>query len=318
MVAANISKGTYNHKNTEGLSAMSRFTRFSLSDNTLGMKCAITSLLPILRNDKIPLRVRKKLGKLIGSPAPDRPFHIKVFGAAYEGKTGNHQDDKIYSYGSHEAATLRAMRDILAYQKSKGQKPVYLDIGTNVGQHLIAVAGNATAAFGFEPWGKVRAIAQHNLDINGFGHVKIMPYGLSDADAQLPYFPPEGGNLGVGSFAVANDSATVTLEVRKGDTALAEFNIAPTLLKIDTEGFEAHVLRGLKETIEKYRPAIVFELSEQTRKDFPSLEVMRAFFPKGYSFHGICRSREMPKILPYSPNKRFENLLAWPEEVFPL
>jgi len=275
--------------------------------------------LPFLRNDKIPLRIRKKFGKLTGSPTPDNVFQVRLFDAVFEGKTGNHQDDKIYLYGSHEPATLRLMRGILTHNAKNGIKPVYLDIGTNVGQHLIAVSGLAHDAYGFEPWESVRERAVKNLDLNDFTHVKVMPYGLSDMAAMLPYFPPASGNLGVGSFRTeAKDKAEpVTLEVRRGDDVIDEMEIAPSLLKIDTEGFESNVLRGLKNTLEKFRPAVVFELSDLSRKDFSSLESIKAFFPEGYGIYGILRSREYPRVVPYEGAGKFENLLACPAEKFP-
>ena len=278
----------------------------------------LSPLLPLLRNDLIPLRLRKKIGKLAGSPAAGQPFQIKVFGALFEGQTGNHQDDKIYTYGSHEAATLRLMRAILEHQQKNGMEPVYLDIGTNVGQHLVAVAGKARYAYGFEPWERVRERALKNLALNDFSHVQVLPYGLSDQDAHLPYFPPAGGNLGVGSFAADQGAEAITLEVRKGDPVIAQLGIKPTLLKIDTEGFESYVLRGLKETLARHRPAVVFELGDETRKDFTSYDVMKSYFPEGYSFYGILRSRECPKLVPYVHGRKYENLLAWPDAKFPL
>ncbi len=274
----------------------------------------LPALLPLLRNDLIPLRLRKKIGKLAGSPATGLTFQVKVFDAFFEGQTGNHQDDKIYTYGSHEAATLRLMRTILEHQEN----PVYLDIGTNVGQHLVAVAAKARYAYGFEPWGMVRDRALRNLALNDFSHVQVLPFGLSDQDAHLPYFPPAGGNLGVGSFAADQGAAPITLEVRKGDPVIAELGIKPTLLKIDTEGFESYVLRGLKDTLEHHRPAVVFELGDESRKDFGSLEDLQKFFPQGYSFHGILRSRECPSLVPFRAGKKYENLLAWPEKTFSL
>lgn len=273
----------------------------------------LSALLPLLRNDSIPLRLRKKIGKIVGHPPKGMDFQVKVFDAIFEGQTGNHQDDKIYTYGSHEAATLRLIRTILGQQAARGLEPVYLDIGTNVGQHLVAVASKAKYAYGFEPWGKVRDRALRNLALNDFGHAQVLPYGLSDQDASLPYFPPAGGNLGVGSFAADQGAEPITLEVREGDPVIAELGIKPTLLKIDTEGFESYVLRGLKKTLEQHRPAVVFELGDESRKDFGSLEDLQKFFPAGYSFYGILRSRECPKIKPFKAGKKYENLLAWPE-----
>lgn len=274
----------------------------------------LPALLPVLRNDLIPLRLRKKIGKIAGHPPAGMKFQVKVFGALFEGQTGNHQDDKIYTYGSHEAATLRLMRSILDHHQKNGVEPVYLDIGTNVGQHLVAVAAKARYAYGFEPWDKVRDRALSNLALNDFGHVQVLPFGLSDQDAHLPYFPPAGGNLGVGSFAADQGAAPITLEVRKGDPVIEQLGIKPTLLKIDTEGFESYVLRGLKETLAAHRPAVVFELGDESRKDFGSLQALQAFFPTGYRFYGILRSRECPKLVPFASGKKYENLLAWPDE----
>lgn len=281
---------------------------------------AMASLLPLLRNDKIPLRLRKKIGKLAGHPAPGIDFQVRMFDALFEGKTGTHQDDKIYLYGSHEAATLRLMRNILAAQRRKGITPCYLDIGTNIGQHLVAVAGLAARAVGFEPWDKVRDVALKNLSINQFQHVNVMPYGLSDQSAHLPYFPPATGNLGIGSFMPEAEGTAqpITLEVRRGDDVIEDMGITPTLIKIDTEGFESYVLKGLKKTIEQHRPAIVFELGDLSRRDFTTLDSIKSFFPKGYSIHGILRSREYPSVIPYRDDRKFENLLAWPEDKFRL
>lgn len=278
------------------------------------------ALLPLLRNDKIPLRLRKKIGKIDGLPQPDMTFQVRLFDAVFEGKTGPHQDNKIYMYGSHEASTLRLMRTILESQRKNGKRPVYLDIGTNIGQHLIAASGLAAQAFGFEPWETVRASALRNVAINQYTHVEIMPFGLSDQNAHLPYFPPASGNMGNGSFVPEADDngAPITLEVRRGDDVVKNLQIAPTLLKIDTEGFESYVLRGLKETLAMHRPAVIFELAELSRRDFTSLDVIKSYFPDGYSIHGILRSREYPKLEPYRAGAKYENLLAWPEGAFTL
>ncbi len=277
-------------------------------------------LLKFMRNQALPLRLRKKVGKFIGSPQPGTRFKIKVFDALFEGETGSHQDDKIFYYGAHEPATLRLMRDIMEYQAAQGMDPVYLDIGTNIGQHLIAVASKARYAYGFEPWSKVRDEALKNLALNDFGHVQVLPFGLSDVSAQLPYFPPVKKNLGCGSFMpeAENVGKPITLEVRKGDDVVGELGIKPTLLKIDTEGFEQYVLRGLHDTIAAHKPAVVFELGDLSRKDFETLEDLYRYFPRDYSFHGIMRSCEKPHLEEYNPDHKYENLLAWPEADFKL
>lgn len=277
-------------------------------------------LLDLLHDTRLPLRLRKKIVKLCGSPDAGIPFAALVFSSLYAGQTGNHMDDKIYLYGCHEPATIRLMRAILTYQKSIGTSPVYLDIGTNTGQHLIGTGSVAEAAVGFEPWSVAFERAQGNIARNNLGQIRVMPYGLSDQEAVLSYHPPEGNNLGTGMFVKdekASSPENLSLRVRKGDDVVAELGLRPTLLKIDTEGHEDSVLRGLRQTLQICRPAIVFEYSDLSRKALSSAGARDALFDDRYSFYGILRSREFPKLEPFDPSKKYENVLAWPEATLP-
>lgn len=264
----------------------------------------------ILKNPDIPLRVRKKFRKFLKKPDVGQNFIAPLFEYAYHGQTGNHQDDKIYTYGMHEPATIRFMRAVLRFQTEKNIVPVYADIGTNMGQHLLAICGLAHKAFGFEPWGVVRTVAQKQLDTNGVSNTLIFPFGLSDEDASLSYTRPANNNLGTGMFV--EKGGTDILDVRVGDPVFEEMGVAPSLLKIDTEGFEDRVLRGLKQTIAKANPVIVFEYSTHTRQIMTDEDAFRYLLTKGYRLYGIKPSREFPAFAPFNVHKKFENVIAWP------
>lgn len=274
-------------------------------------------LLKLTRNPHIPLTLRKKAGKLRPKPPAGQVFRSNIFGHAYEGTTGNHMDDKIYAYGAHEPATIRLMRAILEWQRRNGVSPVLLDIGTNKGQHLIAAAALSDKAYGFEPWQAVREKAEKNVTLNAFSHVKIFPFGLSDKDAELPFYAPKGDNFGVGSFAGAGGEASLKLPVRCGDDIMKQYGIMPTLIKIDVEGFERPALEGLSKTIRACRPAIIFEYSRMSAPDFDPPESRETTFGNGYRYFGIRPSREMPRLTGFIPGRRYENILAWPEEAPP-
>jgi FkbM family methyltransferase len=269
-------------------------------------------LLKVTRSPSIPLTVRKKLLRT-RSIARGRSFRARIFEGIYHGITGSHLDDKVFLYGLHEAATIRLMRTILATDRRAGRRTVLVDIGTNTGLHVLGCAALADDVFGFEPWAPVREAARRNLEESGFRNVRLFDFGLSDADARLPFAPPSGTNLGVGSFAAAADGGGVELEVRRGDDVLAAEAIAPTLIKIDTEGFERRVLAGLGDTLARHRPAVVFEWNEHSRSDLPDASTVAGVFPAGYRVYGIARSRETPRLVPFRGRGRFENLLAWPD-----
>src|SRR5262245_13820259 len=113
--------------------------------------------LKITRSPCLPLRLRKKIGNLIRIPEGQN-FSMSVFGHTYDGTTNTHLDRKVFTYGLHEPATIRLIRQLLLRAKKNGPA-VYLDIGTNTGLHLLAAAEIADQAYGFEPWEKVRTTA---------------------------------------------------------------------------------------------------------------------------------------------------------------
>lgn len=263
-------------------------------------------------NTTLPLRLRKKLGKRL-KIENDFPFTQPVFEYLYHGTTGAHLDNKVYLYGLHEAATIRLLRRILRTQAKQGIKPVYWDVGTNSGLHLLATCGLCEQAYGFEPYDKIRLQAEHNLQANAITNTYIFEFGLSDQNTELNFKPPENNNLGVGHFTEEKTSP-LTLPVKRGDDLAGDTALPPSLIKLDIEGHEKQALQGLRDTIEKHQPAIIFEYSAASRADFADEQNRKELFPGSYSFHGILRSREQPKLKPFNPRKKYENILAWPQE----
>ncbi len=283
--------------------------------------------LKITRNACIPLRLRKKLGKFMAKNVTETPFRTSIFDLNYEGALGNHMDNKIFIYGLHEPATIRLSRDILQHQKQQGKTPVYMDIGTNCGLHLLCCAPMADKAYGFEPWEIVRKRAENNIKINGLQNVKIFDCAVSDEDTIMDFAQPHTNNFGVGSLAIdqlaaeygedKNSFTTIKTNVCRGDSVSKEHNIIPTLIKIDVEGFEKQVLRGLAQTIKSHNPAIIFEYNAISKKDFDTMDTLGEVFGDHYSVWGILRSREKPVLRPFQPGKRYENVLVWPEKTLP-
>lgn len=268
-------------------------------------------LLDITRNPAFPLTLRKKLGKFINVPEAE-DFALDVFGQSYHGTTNTHLDRKVYRYGMHEPSTIRLIRKLLKHCKKNGRPAVYVDIGANTGLHMLAVADAADAVHGFEPWEKVRLHAERNIAANNLLHLYLHSFGLSEKDAELPFCLPRGDNLGTGMFLKEGAKADVAFEVREGDRFFAEKEICPSVIKIDVEGHEKKVLKGLALTIKKHRPFVVFEFGEHSKKDFRTDRNLSSVFDKGYFYYGIRRSRENPVLAPFNPKKKWENILASP------
>lgn len=73
---------------------------------------------------------------------------------------------------------------------------------------------------------------------------------------------------------------------------LAEMGIKHVdFAKIDVEGFEPHVLKGLRKILESSRPVVFFEWSAQ-RADILGQQTVSQLFPSSYAFF---------RFVPYRP-----------------
>jgi FkbM family methyltransferase len=144
------------------------------------------------------------------------------------------------------------------------QSSVFLDIGGNIGNHSIALAGSFSEVVAFEPNPPIASLFKTNLLLSQTGNVRLHEVGLAQADAELRFSLLEAGNDGSGSFA--SGRGDIVLPVRNGDRYLEENEPEIAVgkkrigfVKCDVEGFEADVFAGLGETLSRHRPILAFE-----------------------------------------------------------
>ncbi len=142
---------------------------------------------------------------------------------------------------------------------------VALDIGANIGLQSLRMS-QATGATGqviaFEPLEYLRTKFKRNMALNKVGNVTLLPYALSDTESTAE-FKIDPGGWNQGSFSIAGrleGTEVQRVSIKVGDN-LPEIKALSRLdlIKIDVEGFEFQVLKGLKQTIEKFRPRIILE-----------------------------------------------------------
>lgn len=219
------------------------------------------------------------LARLLCSPdaAPDFSFEVNFYGLRYAGNLRNYIDWAVFFFGAHAKSELDAMACAAECLRAAGRPVVYLDVGANIGHHLLFMSARADQIYGFEPWHPVLDRARALLAMNNVGNVQVFPVALGETDERRRFYPPLGSNQGAGSFkefwSGLNDhkAEPLFLEVRNGDKFLKSAKISGVgIIKIDVEGSEASVCRGLRETILRDRPFILMELSGQGARDFGS------------------------------------------------
>ena len=80
------------------------------------------------------------------------------------------------------------------------------------------------------------------------------------------YFFISKNNDPESSFLKKKDSKKKIIKIIKGDTAFKYNQI--DFIKIDVEGFELNVVKGLKNSIKKYKPLLLIEIEKRHNPNF--------------------------------------------------
>lgn len=183
-----------------------------------------------------------------------------------------------------DAAIVRLARALLP------RDGVFIDVGANVGLHTLAIAHHVSeggAVVAFEPHPVNHRLLVHNLEQNCLRHVVAENCGLAEAAATLTGTArADGGNW---SLASRGDYQFEVRLVRLDDYLCDHPLPRLDLMKIDVEGAEVRVLRGARQTIERFRPLIVFEVcpSWLAKMETSVAALFAELVGHGYSIHPL-------------------------------
>lgn len=164
--------------------------------------------------------------------------------------------------GRYEADSLEVLGKFLKEYVHLDFDSTAVDVGANIGNHSVFLAGLFSNVLAFEPNPQVFAL----LQLNTLGR-QIIPlnYGLSNI-ASNRILSIDRENLGASRItgddvdSDSNSLNTLGIEVcRLDDVAEIDASKTISLIKIDVEGHELAVLEGAVRIIERERPVIVFE-----------------------------------------------------------
>lgn len=170
----------------------------------------------------------------------------------------------IYCFGMFERTTARALRRLLP------PGGVAVDVGANIGAHTLPMArqaGPQGRVIAVEPTSastRLRDNLARNPDLASrvtVCPVAILAPGERLAPAYYAAWPVRGGKrrhaVHGGVALNAEGSAGVTLDALIQEQGLTRLDV----IKIDVDGGELAALRGAGATLERWRPALVLELS---------------------------------------------------------
>lgn len=172
----------------------------------------------------------------------------------------------VFCEGLYEKDLLESIFEgTLREYRGDFQQLAALDVGGNIGNHAMYFSRRFKQVVAFEPNPPVAKIFEANCLLNGVKNVELIQVGLGEAPSTLTFISNSGDNIGasgfVGGSAKESDGEVFELPIERGDDVLAKraLDLRIGLVKIDIEGFELYALKGLRQTLVKDQPFVLFE-----------------------------------------------------------
>lgn len=149
-----------------------------------------------------------------------------------------------------------------AASRDQNASCVVYDVGANIGlwsAALLARRPNARV-YAFEMIPEFADKAARLL--SSYGNAQVFNAPLSDGDNEIEAFQHDGGAAITENIFHPGEAKIHKIRTRSGDDFIRERALEPPdFIKIDVDGHEMKVLKGLRETIRAARPYVQFEYS---------------------------------------------------------
>lgn len=209
------------------------------------------------------------------------PFTVANRGGIFAGDLSSFIDRRMYLFGGYEEDLIREFLSRIP----TGRRGVILDVGANVGTHSLAFAQHFGQVHAFEPNPSLWSAFETNVRLNNLNTVQLHKVGLADREGELPFYLIEKNNFGLGTCSDVEQydlplKKIGTVRVEIGDSYLEAAGIQRVdAIKIDVQGFEAEVIRGLAKTLARDRPFVWLEVSESIAGAPNSYLALKSVFP---------------------------------------
>lgn len=166
-----------------------------------------------------------------------------------------------------------------------------LDIGANIGiftSRLSSLVGETGHVFAFEPMPVTFAFLTSNADMFPHRNITLLNVGASETSrlARMEMPLTDTGLMATARASISDENGSIPIYCVRIDSLMIQE--AVSFVKIDVEGHEFPVLKGMKELLQRDHPRLIIE------GDDP--EISSWLQQLGYR----------PRTLPNSPNTIFE------------
>jgi len=199
----------------------------------------------------------------------------------------------LASYEPLTQATLLGLVEVAA------DPCTFLDVGAHMGLYsamVKTVYAEDVRVLAFEPTPRTADLARRLAQVNGLDY-EVVELALSSAPGEATLYiseKAETSNSLQEGFRESTRQVSVTVSTL--DDYCLEQRVVPSVMKIDVETFEPHVLRGGVLTLGRHRPRIVFEMLPRSDRQMTD-SVLRLLESVGYTLYRATEREWVPTSL---------------------
>lgn len=172
-----------------------------------------------------------------------------------------------------------------------------IDIGANIGMHTVSLSKKALHVYAFEPQLQNFTLLYKNVTNNNCKNVQLFPAacGSDFSFTLLPVIdldkPLNTGDISL-NIPIENNSISshATMVVKLDNVVNKPIN----LIKIDVQGFELEVLKGMDRILTHDKPFLIIELEDHTLKRYNLTSINVVEFMHKYDYIPILIKSDWP------------------------
>jgi len=205
---------------------------------------------------------------------------------------------ELLMFKTHEPLTTKLL------SKELKKDMVCLDVGGNIGYYTLFesnIVGENGKVIAIEPSPPNFQHLKKNLEIQNTKNVDAYNFAAGDKDGDINFLIYKESN---GSFTIPDGETTdlpgeiIKVQAKRLDTFLDELKINRVdFVRMDVEGYESHIIEGMKKTMELFKPMFQIEVHASLLGKDGTKNFLKTFQEYGYeSKYYVPRDIDLPII----------------------
>jgi len=228
----------------------------------------------LIQDTRLPVKQKQRLFNFFARETiPGRDLHALMrtpFGAIHARLDLDDDLSRLWYYWGYidyEPGVTRLLCKLLE------DKACVFDVGANIGYYTLLMAlalRGRGRVHAFEPAPMVYSALKRNASLNHLPNLVLNPGALADRNGTMDLFLPADGawsNASLIEHFTAQDRRIAAPAMRFDSYCGREAIDRVDLVKLDVEGAELSVLKGMGELLLKWRPDIICEVLEPFAKE---------------------------------------------------